>query len=107
MKTYIKVLPLATALIFSYNIEAKTKAKQSKKVDVKCFVELAGGGEKVTFWNIPSKNLPGLSNVIVGQKVVTPNSKQKAQIYKAHECVLLKDDFTSRRAKIVDADTAR
>jgi len=107
MSTYIKVLSLATTLMFSYNIEAKTTAKQDKTVDVKCFVELVGGGERVTFWNIPSKKLSGLSRVITGYKVLVPNSKQKAQIYKAYECVLSTDNFTNSRAKIVDAKTAR
>ncbi len=107
MNSLIKILPLATLLIFSIVAEAKSPVKKDKKIDVKCFVELVGGGEKVTFWNISSKKLSGLSNSIVGHKVTVPNSQQKAEIYKTNECVLLKDDFTDSRAKTADAETAR
>jgi len=107
MNILVKILPLVSLLSVSYAVEANSKEKQDKKVDAKCFVELVGGGERVVFWNIPSKKLSGLSKSITGHKVMVPNSKQKVKIYKAHECVLLKDDFTSSRAKIVDGETAR
>ena len=107
MNIFVKILPLITLMMVSYTLEAKNKESQDKKVDAKCFVELVGGGDKVTFWNISSKKLAGLSKSIIGRKVMMTNSKQKVKIYKSHECVLLKDNFTSSRAKIVDADTAR
>jgi len=106
-KNTMKVIPLVIMLAFSFVIEAKPTEKKDKKVDVKCFVELVGGGERVSFWHIPSKKLSGLSQSITGHKVMVPNSKQKVKIYKTHECVLLKDNFTGSRAKIVDAKTAR
>ena len=107
MNNFIKILLLSTLLIFSVTTEAKSSAKQDKRIDVKCFVELIGGGEKVTFWNISSKKLSGLSDSIVGHKIMMANTKQKAEIYKAKECVLLKDEFTDSRAKTIDAQTAR
>ncbi len=108
MNTFVKVIPLsAVLLVFSANIEAKTSVKQDKKVDAKCFVELIGGGETITFWNIPSKKLSVLAKSIIGHKVTTAGSRQKVKIYKAHECVLLKGDFKGSRAKIIDAKTAR
>ena len=107
VKNNIKILPLAALLVFSFVIEAKNPAKQEKKVDAKCFVELVGGGEKVTFWNISSKKVSSLSKSIIGHKVGVQGSRQKVKIYKTHECVLSKDNFTSSRAKIVDAKTAR
>lgn len=106
-KNYIKVIPLVTMLVFSFGIEAKSSQKEDKKVDAKCFVELVGGGDMVSFWNVSQNKVSSLSKSITGRKVMVPNSKQKIKIYKTHECVLLKDDFTVSRAKIVDAKTAR
>jgi len=107
MNIYIKVLPLVTLLALSYSTEAKSKEKQSKKVNVKCFIELVGGGDMVSFWHVSQKKVSSLSKSIIGRKVMLLNSKQKAQIYKAYECVLSTDNFTNSRAKIVDAKTAR
>ncbi|OUR62609.1 hypothetical protein A9Q74_04040 [Colwellia sp. 39_35_sub15_T18] len=107
MNALIKILPFITLLTVSYTVKVDSKEKLHKKIDVKCFVELVGGGEQVIFWNISSKKLSGLSQSIIGHKVTVHNSKQKAKIYKAHECILLKDEFTSVRAKRLDKDTAR
>lgn len=108
-KATMKTLPLVTVLVFSFAIEAKSsnKEKEGKKVDAKCFVELVGGGETISFWNVSQNKVSGLSKSITGHKIMMPNSKQKVKIYKTHECVLLNDDFTGSRAKIVDAETAR
>ncbi|MFT6987856.1 MAG: hypothetical protein ACJAT7_003721 [Psychromonas sp.] len=105
--TSMKFIPLVTMLVFSFGIEAKQLEKESKKVDAKCFVEIVGGGEMVSFWNVSQNKISSLSKSITGRKVMAPNSKQKVIIYKADECVLLKDNFTGSRAKIVDAKTAR
>lgn len=106
-KISMKVIPLVTMLAFSFAIEAKQPEKKDKKVDVKCFVELVGGGDMVSFWNVSTSKASSLSKSITGRKVMVPNSKQKVKIYKAYECALLKDDFTGSRAKSVDAKTAR
>jgi hypothetical protein len=106
-KNSMKVIPLVTMLMFSFVIEAKQSKKEGKKVDAKCFVELVGGGEMVSFWNISEKKISSLSKSTVGRKVMLPGSKQKVQIYKTHECVLSSDDFTGSKAKLVDRKTAR
>lgn len=107
IKTSVKVLLLMTMLACSFVIEAKPSEKEDKKVDAKCFVELVGGGEMVSFWNVSRNKVSILSKSITGRKVMVPNSKQKVKIYKALECVLLNDDFTGSKAKMVDATTAR
>lgn len=108
MNFYIKTLTLTALLVLSFIIEANpSEPKGNDKVDAKCFVELLGGGETITFWNISSNKLSGLSKSVVGRKVMVANSKQKVEIFKSFECVLLKDDFTSSNAKIVDSVTAR
>jgi len=105
--TYMKILPLAALLAFSFISEAKSVDKESKKVDVKCFVELVGGGETISFWYVPSNKVSNLAQKITGHKVSVPNAKQKVKIYKTHECVLSKNNFSGSRAKIVDSETAR
>lgn len=103
----MKIIPLVTILMCSFVIEAKPSEKEDKKVNVKCFVELVGGGHTISFWNIPTSKISGLSKSITGNKIMITNSKQKVKIYKVYECVLLKGDFTGSRAKIVDGETAR
>lgn len=98
------ILFFISTLTFSLVTEAKAL---DKKVDVKCFVELVGGGEMVSFWNVPQRKVSRLSKSITGHKVMLPTSKQKVKIFKTHECVLLNDDFTSSRAKAIDSETAR
>jgi hypothetical protein len=107
MNSFLKMISLSALLAFSCSATAKSETKQSNTVDTKCFVELVGGGEMISFWNIPSKRLPSLSKSIVGHKVVMTGTNQEVKIYKAHECVLLNDDFSSSRAKLVDSETAR
>jgi len=108
MNALLKILPLTGLLAFNFVVEANSAVKQkNNKIDVKCYVELIGGTKTITFWNISSKKLLGLSNAIVGRKVMVVNSKKKVNIFKSHECVLLEDDFTSSNAKLLDAETAR
>ncbi|WP_019029375.1 TapY2 family type IVa secretion system protein [Colwellia piezophila] len=107
MTTFIKILLPIILFIISNDLEAKTSTKQDEKVDVKCFVELVGGREMVSFWNVSQNKASNLSNSITGHKVMLPGSKQKVKIYKVYECILSKADFTGSRAKIVDGETAR
>lgn len=107
MNAFMKLLSVSSLLLLSYVLEAKAPAKVDKKVDAKCFVELLGGGEKIVFWHISSKKFPSLASSIVGKKIPTYGSKHKVKIYKAYECVLQKDDFSSSRAKALDAKTPR
>jgi len=86
---------------------AHSASLKSKKVDVKCHVELVGGGETVAFWNISEKRLQGFHNKLRGKKVLTTLSSDKKTIYQAFECVPLKESFTSFKAKNIDEKTAR
>ncbi|WP_440874357.1 TapY2 family type IVa secretion system protein [Thalassotalea sp. PLHSN55] len=103
-------------LIFSLvSFNAAAMAKQStnaanndnQKVSVKCYVELVGGGETISFWKIKSKNVSQLKTAIVGQKVHVAGKKQKAQIYNGIECVLVEKEFSNARAKALDKATPR
>ncbi|MCI2283145.1 TapY2 family type IVa secretion system protein [Colwellia sp. MSW7] len=107
INTIIKNISILTLITCSLITNAKSTATEDKKVDVKCFVELIGGRETISFWYIPSSQVSNLVNSITGRQVSIPHSKQKETIYKAHECVLLQDDFSGSKAKIVDEKVAR
>lgn len=78
-----------------------------KKVNAKCHVTLLDGSETVIFWRTQPKKLSKLVNNIVGQKVATHKSLEKMKIYKAFQCVLDGDDFTSFQARSIDEKTPR
>lgn len=105
INTTIKMISILTLITCS--LVTNAKSTDDKKVDVKCFVELIGGRETISFWNIPTSQVSNLVNSITGRQVSIPHSKQKGTIYKTHECVLLHDDFSGSKAKIVDEKVAR
>jgi len=78
-----------------------------KKVDVKCHVALVDGKETIQFWRTKSDGLSKLTKHIVGKKVSIQNSLDKVKIYKAYECVLEGDKFTSLKAQSLDMKTPR
>ena len=91
----------------------KTTDLNEKSINAKCYVELVGGGETISLWRIKPSLLENLSNSIVGKKIIdisskksTPN-KQKSTIYKAKQCILEEDDFTSPIARAMDKDIPR
>ncbi len=111
MKTFdsitMKIGCFICVFTFALTVEAKVKNKENKNVDMKCFVELVGGGDIISFWHIPKSKASNLAKSIKGHKIAVPNSKQKTKIYRVYECTLLKDDFTTSRAKMADKETAR
>ncbi len=110
MKAFIKISIitksfLITALVFSVNIFAAQNTTQN--VDVKCFVELVGGGELISFWTAPKNKLKKLAKNIVGKSVMTSSAKNKKIIYKVYECVLLTKKFKGDKARQLDEETPR
>ena len=45
---FLKTMSLMTILAITFAIEAKSPEKKERTVDVKCFVELVGGGNNHT-----------------------------------------------------------
>jgi hypothetical protein len=87
--------------------ESKKAREEHKKVDAKCHVTLVDGSEAVIMWRTQPKKLSKLVNSVVGQKVATHKSLEKIKIYKAFQCVLDGDDFTSFQARSIDEKTPR
>lgn len=91
------------------NASAGTKA-QSKvivpaDIEMKCHVELVGGGETISFTNIPYSNIKELRHVLMGIKVKLNSDSSAQAIYKVKECVPLQDMFKGRRAQQLFLDT--
>ena len=107
MTTFIKILLPIILFIISNDLEAKTSTKQDKKVKAKCHVVLVGGNEAIKFWRIQPSQLSKLPNQVEGKKVSTHKSLDKIKVYRAFECVLEGNDFTSLKARTLDQNTPR
>lgn len=118
MKSTIKPL-IFLLIIVILNSVAIANAKETspefkeKAVNAKCYVELVGGGETISLWLVKPSLLKELADKIVGQKILliasdqNRQSKKKAAIYKAKQCVLEEDEFSSHRARTMDEELPR
>lgn len=90
------------------NEESGKKAiEENKKVNAKCHVTLVDGSEAIIFWKTQPKKLSKLANNVAGKRVSTQKSLKKIKVYRAFQCVLDEDDFTSPRARSLDEKTPR
>jgi hypothetical protein len=104
----MKTLLLGTVFIICSLFANPTIAKQKvKKVEVKCHVELYGGGETIHFRKIKKSKLDKLEQRLVNKKIKVAKIKGKQKIYKVLECIPLDEEFSNFQSKSVDADTAR
>lgn len=95
---------------FSYaenSTKRATKKPQEniKQVNAKCHVALIDGSEEILLYRIAIEKYRKLANSIVGSKVSTSKSNKKIKVYRAYECVLEDDAFTSRKAQSLDRNT--
>lgn len=101
-----------TALNLGGVVNAKNKSTDliEKSVYAKCFVELVGGSETISFWLVKPSAIKTLSQNIVGKEILhIANSQQvgsnkKVIIYKAKQCVLEEGQFSSSRARAIDKE---
>mgnify|MGYP000664833364 CR=1 FL=1 len=124
MKTQIKLMKIALVLpllitLFSVslttsfavqaNASAGTKTKVIAPVDIemKCHVELIGGGETISFTNTPYKSMRELTAVLMKQKIKLNSEDSARAIYKVKECVPLQEKFKGRRAQQLFLDTVQ
>lgn len=106
----ILITCLFMLIVFSSQAENITNKKEQenlKQVSAKCHVTLIDGSEVITFWRIKPKSLVKLTNKVVGKKVSTQKSVEKIKVYRAFQCVLEDDDFTSLKARKLDENTPR
>jgi hypothetical protein len=91
---------------------AKSSEINEKEVNVKCFVELVGGGETISLWLVKHSQLKTLPQTIIGQEILLipqkyERNQKKATIYKAKQCLLESKQFRSPRARVMDKQTPR
>ncbi|MEY8215431.1 MAG: TapY2 family type IVa secretion system protein [Colwellia sp.] len=110
-KLNLSLVALLTMSCFSLNLatEAQANTNVSKKapikvasivdVEMKCHVELMGGGEVIRFTNMPYTSLKKLTEILLTQKVRLNSTDSPRAIYKVKECVPLKDEFRSSKAQ--------
>lgn len=102
-------------LSFNFVVHAKDKTSdiKEKTANAKCYVELVGGGEAISLWLVKPSLLKELSHDIIGQKIISTlkkakkSNKQKYTIYKAKECILEGNEFSSLRARAMDKELPR
>lgn len=113
MISALLLILLITSGMTSFHVKAnasagtKAKAKVIMPVDIemKCHVELVGGGELISFTNVPYGNIKALRHVLIGQKVKLNSESTARNIYKVNECAPLQEKFKGRRAQQLFLDT--
>lgn len=103
MKTLLSIL----IVIFSLSSHSTLAKQKVDKVEVKCHVELYGGGETIHFRKIKKDKLAKLEQRLVNKKIKVAKIEGKQTIYKVIECVSLNEEFSTFQSKRVDKDTAR
>jgi hypothetical protein len=104
----MKKLFLSALLIVCSIFTNPSIAKQKvEKVEVKCHVELYGGGEAIHFRKIKKSKLDKLEQRLVNKKIKVAKTKVKQKIYKVLECVTLDKEFSKPQSRSVDKKTAR
>jgi hypothetical protein len=104
----MKKLFLSALFIFCSILTNPAIAKKKvEKVEVKCHVELYGGGEAIHFRKIKQSKLDKLEQRLINKKIKVAKIKGKQTIYKVLECVSLDKEFSRPQSKNVDKNTAR
>ncbi|MEW6982135.1 TapY2 family type IVa secretion system protein [Colwelliaceae bacterium 6471] len=105
MKLIKSTILLGCLIVMGAN--AKPNDKSVANTEIKCHVELVGGGDIIHFAKVPETKLAVIKQVLEGQKISTTLSKKKRVIYKVNECVGLHETFVTTAAKSKDILTAR
>ena len=117
MKVISFLIPVLVIATLSFVSTAKAKDKtpevNEKSVYAKCFVELVGGSETISFWPVKPSALKGVTQNIVGKEILLvkgaqkAGSNKKATIYKVKQCILEEEKFRSSRARAMDKEYER
>lgn len=84
-----------------------SSAYAETRFQIKCHVELVGGGDAIYFAAIPHTDLNKAEKSLVGNLVPLAGFETDRQVFKVSECVELKDMFIDGRAQQVDSATLR
>jgi hypothetical protein len=84
---------------------SKVKMVKPLDIEMKCHVELVGGGETISFTNSPYINIKELTPILMNQKLKLNSESSAKAIYKIKECVPLEAKFKGQRAQQLFLDT--
>jgi len=107
---YTKNIAMKFMLVVISGVIFSSQVNAVQRQDVKCYVELYGGGETVIFietYGDQAKHLNHIAKQWLNKKVMTQIAKEKKVIYKVHECALLNIPFKTSKARAVDDNTGR
>lgn len=102
------LLKLSTSMLFA-GCCAAALAEENKQAEVKCYLELVGGGYSINYYHLPllSKNNKIDISKIYGIQVMANGSKQKRSVYEVKECVLADKKFKSAQARTYEKQLPR
>lgn len=81
---------------------AQAKAKESTSFEVKCFVDLIGGGQSIYFAYTNFEQFKRLPTSLLSKRVYTTDRDNKVKVYAVNECVRDKKKFKSKIANRLD-----
>jgi hypothetical protein len=100
-------LAVLANLSFSPFISAKPNNYSGKKVDIKCHLELVGGGETIHFASVFKGNSQKYSQSLYNQKIWVAGKQGKHEVYKVNQCVEADKKFKLTRANTLEEDTLK
>lgn len=82
---------------------------QNQKVEVKCYLELVGGGFSINHYHLPllSKSNKIDTDLIHSIPVMANGSKEKRSVYEVKECVLANKKFKNKAARSAEQKQLR
>jgi len=98
MKNKIFFISLIVLINTSFSTTAATKAAKNYNVDAKCHVELVNGEEMIYLASIKEGKINKLVDTLPNRKIPTHLSREKQQVLRAFECVLMEEKFISSKA---------
>ena len=98
---------IATIFLFDFSATAANPLDAKQKINVKCHIEMMGGQQAIYLARIKKQQLKQLPNTLPNRKISTLTSKDKQQVYKVFECILLQARFSSVKANLLFEEQPR
>lgn len=107
MKKLFLLVMCMSITVLSLNSLAKSKSKEEKLINTKCFVSLYGGKQTILYHIIKENKLKNLANNLTNTSTMTTLSEDKQKVYKVFECVKTSDNFKNQFALAIEKVTPK
>lgn len=97
----IPIIILTAGLLVSnlgYSATSAKKVNANARIEVKCYVELVGGGDFIHYAAMKQKQFATYQQSLVNQKIDITGKEVMRSVYKVHQCIDANKDFKSIRA---------